>query len=148
MLAAVKQTGSALQYASNELKNDRIIVLAAVNQNGQALRFASDELKNDMCILIPAVANGWVWWDIHLEKYINNVLLQSERFMVTFLTGWSLSPTKTSQQGSKFPMLNKLGKYGSISVKKLIADYVGIYYGEKLSTARKASNQINGGRTS
>jgi hypothetical protein len=119
-----------------------------VNQNGQALRFAADVLKNDMCILIPAVANGWTSGDDHLENYILNVLLQSERFMVTFLAGWSLSPIKASQHGSKLPMLNKLGKYDSISVKKLIADYVGIYYGEKLSTARKASNRINGGRMS
>ena len=32
---------------SNILKKDREVVLAAVNQNGNALEYASEELKND-----------------------------------------------------------------------------------------------------
>jgi hypothetical protein len=39
---------------------------------------------------------------------------------------------------NNLPVLNKLGKYKSIQVKKLIADYAGVYYGERLYTARKA----------
>jgi hypothetical protein len=39
----------------------------------------------------------------------------------------------------KLPILNKLGKYRSIhNVKKLIADYVGVYYGERLHLLNKA----------
>ena len=47
MLAAVTQNGNALQYASDELKNDKDVVLAAVTQNGNALGYASAELRND-----------------------------------------------------------------------------------------------------
>ncbi len=39
----------------------------------------------------------------------------------------------------KLPLLNKLGKYRSIHVKKLIADYVGVYYGERLHLLNKAA---------
>ena len=46
-MVAVAQNGSALQYASDELKNDKEIVMAAVAQNGSALQYASDELKKD-----------------------------------------------------------------------------------------------------
>ena len=35
------------EYASDELKNDREIVMVAVQQDGGALEYASDELKND-----------------------------------------------------------------------------------------------------
>jgi hypothetical protein len=43
---------------------------------------------------------------------------------------------------NKLPLLNKLGKYHSIQVKKLIADYVGVYYGSRICTVRKALEQI------
>ena len=47
VLAAVTQTGWALAYASETLTNDRDFVLAAVTQNGMALEYASETLKND-----------------------------------------------------------------------------------------------------
>jgi hypothetical protein len=43
--AAVSEDWRALKYASDELKNDRSIVLSAANQNGRALEYASDEMK-------------------------------------------------------------------------------------------------------
>ena len=46
MLAAVKQDGDALEYASTELQNNEKIVLAAVTQWKDALKFASKELRN------------------------------------------------------------------------------------------------------
>jgi histidinol phosphatase-like PHP family hydrolase len=48
VLAAVKQNGLALEYASKELQNDREVVLAAVKQDGRALEYASDELKSEL----------------------------------------------------------------------------------------------------
>ena len=47
MLAAVKNWGwgNALEYASDELRNDKEVVLAAVKDCGDALKYASDELK-------------------------------------------------------------------------------------------------------
>jgi hypothetical protein len=51
----VKQNGHALISASEELKNDREIVLAAVKQHGGALQCASAELQNDRGIVLAAV---------------------------------------------------------------------------------------------
>jgi hypothetical protein len=47
VLEAVKQNDYALYYASEQLKNDKDIVLEAVKQDGDAIRYASDELQND-----------------------------------------------------------------------------------------------------
>ena len=41
-MAAVKQNGLALQFASYELKNNKNIVIAAVNNNGFALEYTSN----------------------------------------------------------------------------------------------------------
>jgi hypothetical protein len=43
----VLATDGALEYASNELKADKEVVIAAVKQNAYALMYASDELKAD-----------------------------------------------------------------------------------------------------
>ena len=37
VLAAVKESGDALEFATEELKGDRELILAAVKQNGFAL---------------------------------------------------------------------------------------------------------------
>ena len=58
VLAAVKQFGNALEYASKELRADREIVLAAVKRNGWALRFASKELRADRQFVLAAVKAG------------------------------------------------------------------------------------------
>jgi len=50
-MAAVQQCDSALEYASEELKTDRKIALAAVKQNGWALEYAS-ELKSDKNVVL------------------------------------------------------------------------------------------------
>jgi hypothetical protein len=70
VMAAVAQSSGPLEYASDELKNDKEfmlaifkeqgwinasdefqtmkeVMMAAVAQNGNALEYASDELKND-----------------------------------------------------------------------------------------------------
>ena len=43
---AVNQSGYALEYASDRLKDNQEVVLAAVSQNGHALKFASDRFKD------------------------------------------------------------------------------------------------------
>ena len=55
MLAAVKNHGHALRFASAELRGDREIVLAAVKQRGCALLYASAELRGDREIVLVAV---------------------------------------------------------------------------------------------
>ena len=56
----MKKTGIALEYASEELQQDREIVLAAVKEDGWALQYASEELQRDPDIVVAAVKhNGW-----------------------------------------------------------------------------------------
>ena len=51
----MEKDGSALEYASDELREDREIVLVAVKKaGGLALRYASDELKGDREIVRAA----------------------------------------------------------------------------------------------
>lgn len=53
--AAVRQNGLALQYVSEELRDDRNLILAAVQQNGLALQFASERLRRDEGVVLAAV---------------------------------------------------------------------------------------------
>ena len=55
VMAAVQQDGYALEYASDDLKNDKDVVMAAVQQNGFALHYASDALNNDREVVMAAV---------------------------------------------------------------------------------------------
>jgi hypothetical protein len=51
VLAAVKDQGDALQFASGRLKATKEIVIAAVENNPYALQFAAEELQVDDDIL-------------------------------------------------------------------------------------------------
>ncbi|WP_064610347.1 DUF4116 domain-containing protein [Streptobacillus moniliformis] len=58
VLKAVKQDGWALEFASEELKNDKEVVMAAVKQNGDALQFASERLRNNEINKTKGECNG------------------------------------------------------------------------------------------
>jgi hypothetical protein len=55
VLEAVKQNGLELQFASKQFRNDKQVVLEAVKQDGDAIRYASEQLKNDKDIVLEAV---------------------------------------------------------------------------------------------
>ena len=55
VLAAVRQSGLALLYASDDLKKDKDIVLAAASQNVGALAYASWGLRKDRDFMLAAV---------------------------------------------------------------------------------------------
>eukprot|EP00928_Gymnodinium_smaydae_P056324 TRINITY_DN39720_c0_g1_i1.p1 TRINITY_DN39720_c0_g1~~TRINITY_DN39720_c0_g1_i1.p1 ORF type:complete len:544 (-),score=132.02 TRINITY_DN39720_c0_g1_i1:17-1648(-) len=56
MLAAIDpSSGSAMQHASESLRNDREFVLRAVAKNGDALQFAAQEFWSDRAVLLSAV---------------------------------------------------------------------------------------------
>ena len=62
VLVAVKQSsrGGALQYAAEELKRDREFILAAVKQNSGALQYAAEEFKHDREVVLAGVKHyGW-----------------------------------------------------------------------------------------
>lgn len=50
----------SLQYAADNLKKDREVVLAAVKKNGSNIRFADDTLKKDREIVLTALKNSEV----------------------------------------------------------------------------------------
>lgn len=65
----IKNNGLALYYAP-ELKNDRWVVLAAVRENGEAIRFASNLLKKDPGIAFAAMEktpSAFKWIDSTLR---------------------------------------------------------------------------------
>ena len=55
VMAAVRQEGYALCYASEALKGDKELVMAAVRQNGWSLRSASEALKGDKDVAMAAL---------------------------------------------------------------------------------------------
>jgi hypothetical protein len=55
VMAAVKQSGTALRFASKRLQDDEAIVLAAVNSDGLSLIYASDRLRDDYDVVLAAV---------------------------------------------------------------------------------------------
>ena len=73
-MATVHQNGVALEYASEELRTDREVVLAAVHQNGVALEYASQELRTDREVVLAAVRqNGLAF------KYAYSLKLHEDR---------------------------------------------------------------------
>ena len=47
VMAAVKSKGWALQFATDELKADKEVVLVAIKSDPDAIEYASGSLKND-----------------------------------------------------------------------------------------------------
>ena len=52
---ALQFVSNELKYASDELRNDRDVVLTAVKQDGWALGWASLELRNNKEVVLTAV---------------------------------------------------------------------------------------------
>jgi hypothetical protein len=76
ILAAVKEYGYALRYASSALQADRELVLEAVKLNGTALYYASPTLKADREVMLEAVKqNGYV-------LYYASAAIQADRKIV------------------------------------------------------------------
>jgi len=51
--------GAALEYASEELRSDRKLVLEAVSRNGLVVQYASAELRADLHVVYEAVRQTW-----------------------------------------------------------------------------------------
>jgi hypothetical protein len=63
-----------LEFASDEIKNDREVVLATVRADFKALRFASRELRNDPDIILAATAGDYngVWGSWASDELLSN----------------------------------------------------------------------------
>ena len=55
MTAALNQYGRPLQFASEDLRTDRNIVMAAVKEYGDTLKFTSKDLNRDRHIVMDEV---------------------------------------------------------------------------------------------
>ena len=53
-MEAIRQTGDALRFASDELTNDKEVILEAM-QNGLNLEYASKEIRNNKEVVLEAV---------------------------------------------------------------------------------------------
>lgn len=58
VMHAVNQSGELLEFASDQLKKNQMIVSLAVLYNGLALKFADGELQNNKVVVLVAVANN------------------------------------------------------------------------------------------
>ena len=71
-----------LEYTSDELKNDREVVITAIsNSNGQALKYASEQLKNDREVVITAISNS----NGQALKYASEQLKNDRKIVMTAL---------------------------------------------------------------
>lgn len=73
VLKLVQQDGTALEYASKELRNDRNIVTAAVQKEAMALQFASKELQDSKDIALTALQKN-----LYAFKYVSPRLQQDQ----------------------------------------------------------------------
>merc|ERR1719313_3044121 len=76
VLAALGRSGSALQYASEELRGDREVVLGAVSAYGPALAYASDTCRADPDIVRAAVT-------AHPEALACSPLRKDQAFVIS-----------------------------------------------------------------
>ena len=67
-MEAVKKHGIALKYASEELRNDKEVVMVAVKEDRRALKYLSEELRNDKEFILSCSENLDRESDTYLDK--------------------------------------------------------------------------------
>ena len=90
-MEAVRQYGYALQYAAEELRADREVVLEAVRQCGDALQYAAEELRADREVVLEAVrqcghALEHAAYELHADK---EVVLEAVRTSGRSVLNWT-----------------------------------------------------------
>jgi hypothetical protein len=68
-LEAVKNNGSALEFASNGFQNDKEIILEALKKNGAALEFTSKEFQNDKDFVFLSIENIFKTEKLDLDHF-------------------------------------------------------------------------------
>mmetsp|Transcript_37860 Transcript_37860/g.49023 ORF Transcript_37860/g.49023 Transcript_37860/m.49023 type:complete len:361 (-) Transcript_37860:57-1139(-) len=150
ILIAMSKDGGALKYVSEEFQNDYDIVLAAVKQDGHSLKYASNRLKHNSYIITTALIqqkhaishlpNNTFLIDGKLKTMIIDRLdrysITIEVFISTFLYACMLGCTSssssikhhiTNEKEDVFIIFKGLSKYSLLSIKKEIAEYLGIH---------------------
>ena len=58
----MNQEGALIEFASDELRDDKEVILEAIHNNPEALEFASDRLKADREVVYESVSKvGWTY---------------------------------------------------------------------------------------
>ena len=122
VLAAVNQTGEALLYASDDLKEDKDVVLAAVNQTGKALRFASDDLQEDPLVLSYAkYSDQPIKLTAEQNKQVESFLKKSRDIYESFK-----NVSNTTQGYSKIRNLSNHGPHHRSNMLKKLYGFAGL----------------------
>ena len=82
-MAAVKQDGDALKFASDDLQKDREIVMTAVKHNVSSLEFASEDHQKDREIVMAEVNQDGIaleFASLELQGDCDVVLLAAEQY--------------------------------------------------------------------
>ena len=90
----MNQFGSALEFASEDLRANKQVVLAAVSNYGKALMYASDELRADIEIVMIAVTKTTFWMGDGSKICVfgdEALRAQKEKFKRPDYSYWSMS---------------------------------------------------------
>lgn len=92
VLEAVKSYGRSIEFASQNLKFDYLIVFAATQQDGQAFQYASDELKNNKALVLKLLP-----YHGYILEYVSDELKKDKEVV--------LLATQYCSYASKFSLL-------------------------------------------
>jgi hypothetical protein len=109
VLAAVRNDGSALEFASQELRNDKDVVLTAVDNYGYALKYVSETLKNNREVVLCAVQTyGYVL------QYASTELKKDRKIVLAAVqnNGYALEHASKELQDDFEIVLAAVRKYG------------------------------------
>jgi hypothetical protein len=88
VLEAVKREGDALEYASQELKNNKIIILRAITSKKHkfsTFKYASSELKNDKEFVLQAIKVSR-----QVFRYCNEILKTDRDILLILNRQWDI----------------------------------------------------------
>ena len=120
-MAAVKQHGTALNYADETLTQDKEVVWAAIKKDGAAFQYAHENLKNEVTFISKALEiNG------HILMYLAENFRQDPKLVLTAVrqNGWALMHAKDDLKKDRNFILEAVEangnalKYADDSLKK------------------------------
>ena len=109
VLEAVRGHGWALQFAHQDLKEDREVVLEAVRQDGRALQFAHGDLKKDREVVLEAVLKDSRAW-----KYAHADLKKDREFVLEAVrqSRWALEFAHEDPKKDREDVLKAVRQHG------------------------------------
>ena len=107
VMAAVKNCGYALEFASPSLKQDKEVVMAALRNDGSAIQFASISLQKDKDVLFASVKNN-----IYALYTYRKLQHDKDIFMAAVPIGYSLQFASNALRSDKEFILSLVKKNG------------------------------------